>query len=502
MSTTSLPLSLVVNVQLNVPPLAPTRRNFGMLMLLTPEVAPFNEQSTMYLLYSTLDAIGADFGMQSQTYSAASPFFAQTPRPPSLAVGRWDATATTVPAQAARLWGRPVTATVADFNAVGANGQFSLNINGVAHAYTGINLSAALSYTDIATTIDATITTDGVSCSYDGAGTRFEITSKTAGSSIQLGFASGSGTGYIGAMLGLDNVAPTYTTPGTDSQTKPAQTIPEAIAAVSGSYNDWWVTVVCQSPLADADIEATADYVMSADKRMFGVTSSDPNQITQNPTNIFKTLYDDQAYRVVAQYDKSDPYAIVSFLARALAVNFGGSDTTITMKFKTEPTITPEPLTQTEASQCKALGMNYYSYYDTVPMVAEGTVIGGRFFDEVHILDWFCDAAQKNVFAILYQSTTKVPMTDAGTHRLMAGIEQACKQGVTNGSFAPGIWNGDPFGNLQTGDLLDQGWYIYAPSVDTLSPSDRQNRKAPPIQVALKLAGAIHEVDVIVNFDR
>jgi hypothetical protein len=32
--------------------------------------------------------------------------------------------------------------------------------------------------------------------------------------------------------------------------------------------------------------------------------------------------------------------------------------------------------------------------------------------------------------------------------------------------------------------------------------ADREARKSPPIQIALKLAGAVHTVDIIVNVNR
>jgi hypothetical protein len=499
--TTSLPLSLIVNVQLNLQPNAPIRRNFGAIVLLTPEVGPFNEQGSIFLLYSTLQAIGQAFGTDSETYRAATPFFAQTPRPRTIITARWDAEGSTVPAAAAALFGRPVTVSVPEL-AVISEGTITIPINGIPVTYGDIDLTTATTFAQVATILDAAMTTDGIGCRFDSAGTRFIVESRTPGTSIQLGFATGSGSGYLGTILGLDNVAPTYTIPGTEQQTIPAATIPQALSLLSQVYQDWYAAVVVKSPLTDAEILSTANYIMGADRKLFGLTLLDASQISQASGNPIRQLYDQQAYRVAAQYDHTNPYAIVSFLARGLSVNFAGSNTTLTMKFKQQPTVAPIPLTETEAAACKSLGVNYYAYYDTVPMVAEGTVIGGRFFDEVHILDWYCDAVQKNVFAVLYQSPTKVPLTDPGTHRLLRAIESASREGVRNGAFAPGIWNGDPFGSLETGDMLDQGFYIYADSVDTLSVSDRQERKAPPIQVALKLAGAIHSADVIVNFDR
>ena len=66
----------------------------------------------------------------------------------------------------------------------------------------------------------------------------------------------------------------------------------------------------------------------------------------------------------------------------------------------------------------------------------------------------------------------------------------------------PGIWQADGFGTLQRGDRLDSGYYVYMPSVDDQDQSDREARMAPPMQIAVKLAGAIHTADVIISINR
>ncbi|MEX3859638.1 DUF3383 domain-containing protein [Paraburkholderia sp. BR10923] len=498
---TTLPLSRVVNVQLNLTPIASALRNFGMLALFSPEVAPFNDAGSQWLAMSTLEAVSQAWGLTSETYAAATKFFAQSPRPRQLIVARWDADENTIPATAAAVFGRPVTQPISTFSAI-SDGSFSIPISGVMTDYSGIDLSQATTFAGVAQAVDTVITPDGLTCIWDNVGTRFIIQSRVTGAGVQLGFVTGSGSGYLGAIMGLDNVSPTYLVPGTNQVTQPAQTLAEAMQSLSEVMSNWYAGVAVRSPLDDATITAAADYIMGADRKVFGVTAMSAANLSQATTNIFRQLYDRQAYRVVAQYDHDDRYAIISFLARALSVNFQANNTTITMKFKQQPLVTPEPLTETQASQAEALGINYYAYFDDVAMVAQGTVIGGRYWDEVHILDWFCDEAQRNVFNVLYLSPTKVPLTDPGTHRLVNAIEKACRDGVRNGAFAPGVWTGDEFGELASGDYLDTGWYIWADSVDNLSDTDRDQRRAPPIQVALKLAGAIHTADVIVNFVR
>ncbi|MBP1000588.1 DUF3383 family protein, partial [Serratia fonticola] len=98
--------------------------------------------------------------------------------------------------------------------------------------------------------------------------------------------------------------------------------------------------------------------------------------------------------------------------------------------------------------------------------------------------------------------TTKVPQTDPGITRLLTSVNGSLEQGGTNGLIAPGVWNGDPVGELNTGDTLTAGYYTYAPPVASQSQAERDARRAPVIQCAIKLAGAVHFADVIINVNR
>ena len=73
---------------------------------------------------------------------------------------------------------------------------------------------------------------------------------------------------------------------------------------------------------------------------------------------------------------------------------------------------------------------------------------------------------------------------------------------MTNGLFAPGKWTGGDIGELTTGDTLTKGYYIYAESVDDQTQADREARKGVPIQVAAKLAGAVHYGTVAITVVR
>ena len=73
---------------------------------------------------------------------------------------------------------------------------------------------------------------------------------------------------------------------------------------------------------------------------------------------------------------------------------------------------------------------------------------------------------------------------------------------MNNGLVAPGLWNGGSIGQLAPGDTLTKGYYVYANPLNSQAQADREARKAPVIQVAAKLAGAIHFADVLINVVR
>ena len=248
-------------------------------------------------------------------------------------------------------------------------------------------------------------------------------------------------------------------------------------------------------------MEAAAKYAQTNTK-MFGANVIREEQLEWTADNVYKKLVDAGCDHTLAMFDKNDLYPASSALARLLSTNFAANNSTLTLKFKQQPIITADDITATEFAKAKRLGINVYTYFDDVAMIAEGTVMGGKFADEIVILDWFTDAVQKEVSARLYKSPTKIPLTDKGQAILISAVEKVCLEGINNGAFAPGVWNGDGFGSLNTGDYLEKGYYVWAAPMDTLSDSDREQRRATPIQTAVKLAGAIHYSDVIVNYNR
>ncbi|EBM0567496.1 DUF3383 domain-containing protein [Salmonella enterica] len=284
-----------------------------------------------------------------------------------------------------------------------------------------------------------------------------------------------------------------------------AEKLMDAVNAVMGYTNWYGLGIADKEDIADDDwLKVAAAVEASGVSRILAITTSDP--ATMDATSTTDLAYKLKAAkygRTFVQYSSSNKYAALSAFGRAFTVNFNGSNTTITLKFKQEPGITYETLTTDQAAALDARNCNVFVYYQNdTAILQQGIMSSGDFFDERHGLDWLQNYVQTNLYNLLYTSTTKVPQTDAGVTRLLSNVEQSMDQSVTNGLVAPGVWNGGPIGQLNSGDTLTKGYYVYAQPISEQAQADREARKAPVIQVACKLAGAVHFADVQINVVR
>lgn len=284
-----------------------------------------------------------------------------------------------------------------------------------------------------------------------------------------------------------------------------AENLMDAVNAVMGYTNWYGLGIADKEDIADDDwLKVAAAVEASGVSRILAITTSDPDTFdATSTTDLAYKLKAAKYGRTFVQYSSGSKYAALSAFGRAFTVNFNGSNTTITLKFKQEPGITYETLTTNQAAALDARNCNVFVYYQNdTAILQQGVMSSGDFFDERHGLDWLQNYVQTNLYNLLYTSTTKVPQTDAGVTRLLSNVEQSMDQSVTNGLVAAGVWNGGPIGQLDSGDTLTKGYYVYAQPISEQAQADREARKAPVIQVACKLAGAVHFADVQINVVR
>jgi hypothetical protein len=491
-----LSISRVVDVQVNFAPQAAAQQRFDTLLILGD--TGIIDAGEGMREYNSIEDVTGDFGTTTPEYLGASLFFGQLPQPSILFIGTWARVATK-----GRLTGGPVPPTeqlIANWTAI-SQGGFNVTLDGSATPVhvTGLSFASATNLNAVASTIQTALQALAPAATFQWNGQAFILNSGTTGPTSAVSFLTAPGAGTdMSAMLHMTAATAERSATGLAPETPVA-----ALARLDGK--GWYAVTFCASvALSDAQHLACSAYIEAAqDKHVYGVTTNeattlDPNNTTDLASQAMLADY----MRTVIQYSITTPYAICSFFGRVLTVNFEGTNTTITAKFKVQPGVIPELITGSQASTLMLKRCNVYVQYNNATSIDQEGVMSGRaYWDEIHGLDWLANRIQNDMWNLLYQAP-KVPQTNPGVHMLVNTADGGLAQGVTNGLIAPGIWNAPGFGELNQGDLLARGWYTFANSVDTQDQADREARIAPLIQIAVKLAGAIHFANVLINVNR
>jgi hypothetical protein len=195
---------------------------------------------------------------------------------------------------------------------------------------------------------------------------------------------------------------------------------------------------------------------------------------------------------------------IAAAASRLMSTNFEGSNTCSTMQMKDLAGVTADPgINQTIANQCETIGVDFYT--NVAGLSKFFSTGGNEYSDTVYGLMWLAFALEVSGFNAIATVGTKIPQTEPGMTTLKGAYIDVLNQGVRNGFLAPGSWtSSELFGNPEDlkANVLQQGWYIYSQPITQQSQSARESRQAPLIQIAVKLAGAIHSSDVIVFVNR
>jgi hypothetical protein len=487
----------VVSVIIQMSPVASPLRNFGSLLVLGD--SNVIDTQTRYRLYTSLSSIGTDFGTTAPEYKAAQLFFSQSPAPAQCYIGRWAAANTS-----GKLVGVGLTSTqqlISNFTGI-LNGGVNFSIDGVVKNLTGLNFSGQTNLNGVASTIQSAFA-GSATVVWNAAYNRFEVTSATNGTSSSVSFATaGSGTD-ISALLGLTSTLGGYAVTGIL-----AEAIEGCVNTFLNLTNAWYgLYIAATAAVSDASyvnvagaIEATG----ASSSRIFGVTTQEAAALLSSSTTDMAALLQAGGYsRTFCQYSSTNAFAAASIFGRAFSVNFQASNSTITLKFKQEPLVPAEALSETSAAALDAKNCNYFvQFNNNTNILQQGKMANGFFFDEVHGTDWLQNQLQTDVYNLMYTSPTKIPQTDAGINQIATVVSQDLQLAVNNGFVAPGVWTGPNIGALVTGQYLSTGYYVFQPAIATQAASDRQARKAPPIQAAIKLAGAVHFANIICSVNR
>lgn len=493
----------VVNVALLPEGNAVAADNMNVVAIMTSnQDGPINS-SNRYALYSDIASVEADFGSFSDVAAFAQVFFSTKPNAVNaggvLVVGYWRGASENVAATSAVLRGGQVNEVNVFSQLQGIeDGTMSITIDGEVEALTGLDFRATTDMAGVAAVIDAALTGEA-NVSYENL--RIIITSATTGATSTITtFAVDPGAGtFIGNLLNIASGTGATITAGAAAATLTAETQLAAITALKALVNIKGAMFI--SPAIDVDRLALANWATANSVLIYDVFSSATNldidvdnvvwQIKLAGLTNYRMLYSKAGNRKMA----------ASYMARVHTVNFSAEKSAITMHLK-ELAVPPEDYSQTEINKAKAVGLDIYTLIKDVGNVL--TSGANDFVDNVYNLTAFVDAIQVGQFNVLKLTATKIPQTIEGVNQMVSQAERDSRRFVKAGVFAPGAWTKpDTFGDFDTFNRsIEQfGFYVLSGLLRDQPVADRQARKSPPIQIAVKNAGAIHSVDVIINFN-
>lgn len=482
-----LPVSSVVKVDIVMSPVAAALRNFGSCLIIGTSTAIDAATRIKTYAASELPDIATEFGSTSPEYQAAVAFFGQSPQPTQVQIGRWIKEAASGILKGAIL---PVSSQdITRFQTIEA-GAFDVTIDGELVQVTAVDLSSQSNLNGVASAITEKLSSKGT-CTWNGQ--QFVISSLTTGTTSTVSKVTST---ELSQTMGLD-----------EGTTMVAGVSAESLVDAINAFLDrptWYMAFVAADYEDEDALAASAVIEAASPSRIIAYTLMDSAELDPSQTSsLGYKLSNAELQRTLTAYSSTNPSAAASILGRMATVNFAGSNTTLTLKFKQCPGVTAENLTVSQAGALTANHVNCFVAYDNdTSILQEGVMAGGWFIDERHGLDWLQNYVQTAVWNLLYTSTTKIGQDEQGSNELVACVSQAMEQAVANNLVSPGVWNSDGFGALSRGDTLSTGYYVYISPMDSQSQADREARKAPPIQVAAKLTGAVHFVDVTINVNR
>lgn len=379
-----------------------------------------------------------------------------------------------------------------------SSADLTITIDGTDYAVSGMDLRPISTVNDLVKILNA----QGLDCDIEVVNTnKIQFQSRRYGAT-ESGIAlkattGGSGTDIYGSSY-LDGANQT-TTAGTDAS---GTTVAEAIAEVDqiAYVGGVLTTQYCEN----AAILANATALQGLDHIYFEATQSLKNIATLGAS--IKSATDTKTRLMAYSYAGAEgaKQAIATYATLACSTNYSGNNTVITMNLKELNGILADlNLNQTYYTQAKTNGVDIYGNTEGLSCVY--SFDNGSYTDEETGKLWLKKALEVSGFNYLRKTNTKIPQTEAGMTGLKNAYETRCVQAVRNGLVGPGKWNDAiPFGNAEDflRNIEEKGYYIYSIPVAEQNQAEREQRIAPVVQIAIKLAGAFHSSNVIVNVQR
>ena len=212
----------------------------------------------------------------------------------------------------------------------------------------------------------------------------------------------------------------------------------------------------------------------------------------------------DQLY--TAQIRRAFPFycAAVSdcaaVMGTAMGLELSHKSSAFALCYKTIQGVRPSDLTQTQVDSIKTKNGNVYVARGSAHLLLEnGTVSSGQRYDEVLYTDKIAEDLQNAAVTLLAENPDRMPQTDDSTAQFINRFSAILMGYTDRGVLASAAWRGADTGPVRNGEVIENGFLLWADSYDIQSDADRAAHRAVPVQAALTLAGSVESIVMTVN---
>ena len=491
----TVPLSYTINVSVSTTPSGLGEYNTNSICLFTNE-SPLSINPYIWAV-NAQDVIN-EYGSNSLTAKMAQALFTPVPNLrtgngqvlvfPYSGVDATSGTATTV----------AISSTIITALKLITAGDLTVAIDGTDFTVTGLDFSKISTVQDVVSILSS----QGLDCNISVVNTnkiQFQSRKYGADSTIALkATTGGSGTDLYGSSYfdGANQV----TVAGADES---GESLSDAIAAAEEV--GYFGGILTTQKLSNNGVVAVATAVQAKDHIYFEAIQALSNIATLGGT--IKAASDTKT-RLLAKTDQgadASKVAVATYATIAQSTNYSGSGTALTMNLKELTGVLPDyNMNSTYYNIAKTNGVDIYASTEGLSCVY--SFDNGYYTDDATNLLWLKKALEVSGFNYLRKTNTKIPQTEVGMSGLKQAYESRCIQGVANGVIGTGLkWNDSiPFGDPEDfqRNIEEKGYYIYSLPIAKQQQAEREARIAPVVQIAIKLSGAIHSSNVIVQIQR
>lgn len=453
--------------------------------------------------YTSAEAVGAYFGVNSQEYAAAANYFLgydnSFKKPKRLHFARFVQEAI----GGALIGG--AAASLADLQAVTAGG-LEITVGGKSATIGSLDFSKATTQSEIAqtmqTALDDAFDDDDLTVSYNSNLNSFIVQLQTTGTDANISVATDN-LQNVATLLGWTAEAGATVSEGSD-----ALTVAENMASIT-NLNQNWVTLTTLEEVEASVAAELAEWANDSNGEYLYVchTTNQADTSVLASTNLPKTFAEANYEGVMIVFGGLN-YAILA-MSIAACIDWDRNNGIVTWAFKTQSGLVASVTDDATAADCVELAVSFYGKYatrnDDFIFFYEGKMIGGKFgFVDAYIGNlWLRNALQVAIVNGLNQ-VGRVPYTDEGYTLIRAWCTDPINRALRNGVIDPGVSISEAqraqlmyeIGEDVSSEIMTNGFYLL---IQDPGASVRVNRDTPTLGLWYTYGGSVHRVDLPVT---